>query len=386
MQSSRPAETRTAADSAAAGTSSTQLMRAIALCSVAFIASSGLASWLTSDEDQSVVGFVEAERCELRAQQAGRVNSLLVKPGELVHSGAPVLVYELAELEQSITQLQQQIAGLEDQCAQAQARADVELAWRLKDLDSEILQAKIDAAGFLKEQFTSQLKHRALSSVMERGVDYQNASLNEPVVRPLVFTPTPRSTRVQTLLEQQEAVNAVEVYGVQIEICDARVSRLEKLKAALSEQVDAACGVDRLERELTVARDELLALKSKSAKQQLLANGHGVVTQLSVSAGQQLAAGDLVAEFYDRQRRFITAQVPSELAHRFAAETQVKVFFAGDEPYAGTVVGSPLQAESQPLTAAGSAVMVPVRIEPAGKLWPDVAFGSAVSIQVPREL
>ena len=361
-----------------------QWKRGVLMCVIAFAASSTLTGWMGASDVPDVVGQLEATRVEITAEHDGRIQELQLAAGQQVKTGDHVLTLERSSIQCSIDEHLAQIASLKSELAQAKAKSDVELAWRLKSLDSEILKAKLDAASYLKEQFAFQLKKEAWTNSVEKGIAFPAAE-RDPIVEPLVYRPsaTTRTNRLQALLEQQEALNAVEVYGVQIEMCDDRVQNLESLKDSLPEKIAIAYGVERLEQQLADAESELACCREIEQQFELQAANYGVVTRLFVKAGDAVQAGDTIAELRDEAQRFVTAHVPSHVANRFAIDTEVTLVFPGDEYRRGVVVEVPLQADRQ-ADVKSDEVTVPIRIEHTDKLWPTVPFGSTVSVKMPE--
>lgn len=357
--------------------------RTLAVVGLAFFASCFLTGWVQFGEVPSYSGFLQAEVTRLEAPFDARVESWLVDEGQEVRQGDPIMTLADPGLGARIEQLNAELKEAHAELEQAVARADVELSWRLRSLDSEILRTRIESAGYLKEQFNYELKNKAYDDWDDVPGYFSDSDPNQ-VVKPLVYRTNARSqTRFQAMLDQQEAVNASEVVGVQIEMCDKRIKHLESLKAELPLNVRRANGVDLAERKVERLEAEVERLSRQEQELRIVSVGFGTASTREVSVGDHVRKGDLLMELYDEHQLSIAVEVPSHEAPAFVEGAVVKLVFPGNEVREGSVLGSSHRAYRHEEEVAGqSESVVRIRIQPRGQLWPVVPIGSSVKVAI----
>lgn len=325
-------------------------------------------------------GRLRAESATLTAAHAGRIEQWLVAPGDEAAYRQPLLVLADDGLAERVARQRLEHAALLAEWKQAQARAEVDLAWRLKELESEILATQLRTADFLKEQFNQQMEGVAWREfVGPCGEGGDEPAASRGAFQPVFYeVGTPDEARVRALLRQEAALNAAETFAAQIKLCEQRLAELAQLKRDLPEHVRRAAGVDVAELRLKRCEAELQALQDQQARLSLDSPAGGIVGEFQKRAGEEVAAGDPIVVILDHDRRYITVDVPSREVPALAVGTRVALFFPGGHERAGRVkqVAPHTTAED----ASGSDALVRVRIEPAGKLWPTAPIGSAVEV------
>jgi len=91
-----------------------------------------------------------------------------------------------------------------------------------------------------------------------------------------------------------------------------------------------------------------------------------------------VAAGEALVMILDRDRPFVEVEVPSQQVKRIKVGQTVRLEFAGEER-TGRVDAIAPQAQRRDQSSDS---WITVRITPAGKLWPEVPIGSAVSVRL----
>ena len=348
----------------------------VILC-VAFAGSLVLSICLDGGRPQTVTGTLQAPQTQVLASRPVTLSEHLVQELELVRQGQEVARVADETRQAAIRSQQQLCEALQAEFDQVQAQTDLELAWRIKELEAEILQQQLLSADLLKRQFNSQLMYHAWKKVSQSDQKHFHRSADQLLV-PILFeeSATVAPTPFQALLEHQTARNAAEVSAVQIEICDQRIDRLKRLRGELPDKVRSAAEIDRVQARLDLARTKLEQLQASQIEDHVVAQGFGTVIQRHGQPGVCLQAGDPVVTLLDRHRCFVAVDVPSEFVGRFEENGSVRLRFAGDLEREGRVSHVPLR------TSPGQTT-VRVQIEPAGLLWPQVPVGSEIQVYVP---
>ncbi|MEO1997031.1 MAG: hypothetical protein ABGZ17_17320 [Planctomycetaceae bacterium] len=321
-----------------------------------------------------VTGTLRAPETRVVAPGAVTLREHLVQELDLIRQGQDVARVEDESLLESIRSQQLQCDALRGELDQVRAQADLELTWRIKDLEAEILQQQLLSADLLKRQFNSQLMFHAWKKVSQSGQSQFHHAAGQVLV-PILFevsSPSP----FQALLEHQTARNTADVCAVQIAICDQRIERLKRLRGDLPDKVRSAAEIERVQIRLRQAEIQLEQLQACHVNSAVVSDGFGTVIQRHGLPGVRLQAGDPIVTLLDRHRRYVAVDVPSEFVGRFVENRSVVLSFAEDLQRMGRVRQIPLH------TSPGQST-VQVQIEPTGLLWPQVPIGSEIQVRIP---
>jgi len=198
----------------------------ISLCAIAI--GVGVTRWLDSSSSQTFIATLESHTTLVQAPRAGRIQKILLETGATVQPGDSVLLLEDEMLSHKIAAKHQQVASINTELSQRRASADVDLAWRLKDLNTEILSTRLKIAGYLKVQFNQQLEQHAFHKVpavnTQVAAFQPSAEIITPLVREDAFS---NAESIRKLLEHEAIQNAAEVSQVQIELCEERLGEIK---------------------------------------------------------------------------------------------------------------------------------------------------------------
>jgi len=344
---------------------------------VAFTASLATSFCVDGGRPLLLTGTLQAPETCVTAPGAVTLSEHLVQARELVRQGQDVARVEDAAVPELIRNQQMQCAALRAELEQVNARADLELAWRIKDLDAEILQQQMLSADLLKRQFNSQLMFHAWKRASESTHNRWNLT-NGRQLMPILFevAATTNATPFQALLEHQTARNDADVYAVQIKICDQRIERLERLRSELPDKVRSAAEIERVQARLQQCETQLQQSQQRSTSPCVVSHGFGTVVRQHGVPGDRLQAGDPIVTLLDRHRCYVAVDVPSDLVGRFVEDSTVVLVFAAGLEREGRLRTIPLR------TSPGQST-IRVQIEPTGKLWPRVPIGSEIRVRVP---
>lgn len=357
------------------------LIRSALLVGVA-LAAGCLTAWLLArHEGRRFIGRLEAQTTFVNAERGGVVTALLVREGDRVSLDDPLVSVCDSELQAQIVRITDEVQLLESQRDQAQAAAAVELAWRIKEIDADIVETQLRSADYLKEKFDWELERSMWADVLSNHETVMFEDGGQAFQSLLLKARLPAEQRMSAILKHETAANAVDVSAVQLEICNARLEQLRNLKDQLPERVRQTAGVDVAERRLAQAQQALARLEERSAELVVASTAIGTVGVFRARPGDRLQPGDPIVEILDDARRWVVVLVPSGSIPEFTPERKLLLTFPGRRQRTGRVVAVAPQTQR-----AGSEDMldplVMVRVEQTGALWPDAPLGSRVDVQL----
>lgn len=347
---------------------------------LAMAAGTGLAMLLANREPDRFPGRIEARTAFVNAGHAGILAELLVNEGDRVNLDQPLAKLTDPDLESQISDTAAQTAVHEKERAQAEAAAEVELAWRIKELDNDIVATELRSADYLKEKFDWELERSMWADVLSSS---ETAMFDDdtPAFQTLILkSRVPGEQRMNAMLKHETADNAVAVSGVQVEICQEALARLRKTKEQLPERVRRQCGVEVAQQRVEQSQAALARLEARRNELVVTSTAVGAVGLFRARPGDHLQPGQPIVEILDDAQRWVVAAVPSSRAPEFAPQRIVRLTFPGGLVRTGTVVSVPPQTdrsggnERDPLLS--------VRIEQSGAAWPSVPLGSRIDVQL----
>lgn len=349
--------------------------RTALLLAGAFFGSLMLTGWMESSAETFWKGRLEARSLTLVAPRDTRIASIEIREGEEVVPGRELLKLDAGSLRQELADGERAVRELEFDLRQATARAEVDLAWRVESLDTEIHQTRLKSAELLKEKYYAELGSVAWSEFLASRGDIRTASAS-PFSSALFELALPDEARIRALLQQEAAHNASEVFHAQVELCEQRLAELDALKKQLPKQVRDAEGLPRIEARLSETRQNVQNLREQLEQLTLASPAYGTVGVFRHRAGDDVAAGAPLVTILDRGRQCIVLTVPTRNLHQFQVGMPMHVVFPGGDRVEGILASIPPQAVVRP---DGESV-IDLRVEPVGKLWPAVPFGTEVTL------
>ncbi|REJ71678.1 MAG: HlyD family efflux transporter periplasmic adaptor subunit [Planctomycetota bacterium] len=354
-------------------------LRTALILGLAFSSGLALTIAVSRHRGDGWTGRIAARTTYVTAHQSGIVIDHLVEEGDSVVSGQSLLTLADEQLKLQIERKQEQIAALETQLSQAQAHAEVELAWRMKEIDADIVETQLRSADYLKERFDHELEQSMWSDALS-GFETVLFDQGDSAFKSLVAgARIPNSQRMHAMLRMELASNAIDVSAAQVEICDEQLRRLEELKQRLPAYVSEQAGVDVAEKNLSRARAELARLESRQTSLTIASTAIGQVGVFQTRPGDHVRPGDPIVELLDPARRWLIVDVPSSRITEFTPDRAVELVFPGDEERTGRVHSIAPQAFT---CRDGSEATVSVRVEQSGKVWPDLPIGSHVAVRL----
>ena len=353
------------------------------LISLAFSAGTGLAWLLEWNGFQSFPGTLAARTTVITTDRVARVHEISVKTGQAVVPGDLLLQLVDVQLEDKLISKRREIAELETEIVRSRATAEVELAWRRRELQSEIFQTRLKEASLSQEKLNKQVEQIAwkeqLSNV-DASINSTLSAVDHPFRSIYLDVHQPDERRLQAMLREDAAAAAAETLATQISLCEQQLKKLDELGQALEIRIRTSSGVDLAETRLTGAKQELASLQSKFQELTMNSPVYGTVAELKLQSGDQVPHGTSIIEILDESQPHVIAQFPVSSVTHLKHGSKVVLIFPANQQRIGIVTSIPPQTS---LNISGSESQLAVKVEPAGKLWPKLPVGSQVKVMLP---
>ena len=361
--------------------------RTVFICLIALAGGIGFARWLEHRSCDIHTGHLAAQKVTIVAHVDGRIERLVAGAGERIEKGQEVVTLSNDQLETRFSECEHELAELQAELQQAQAKVQVELTWRSKNLDSEIFDTRLQLAECLQEKFTQNLTMLAWQDIAMDEEYISSTQSNTEIFRSLFDErEKPDEQRITAMLRQEAARNAVEVYAAQIELCEKRLDSLSTIKSNLPDQLRHAMGVDVAESRLQQKTTELEQLDRQRRQLALRTTALGTVGVFQYQPGDHVSVGAPIVEILDHDQLYLEVAIPSKQVSSVTAGQEVELMFPGRQRRTGIIKEIPPQtmACSHEMAAQGEDSLVLVQVTPCGKLWPELPIGSAVEVIVPK--
>lgn len=322
----------------------------------------GAAAFRTFNRFETSFGYLQAKSRGIYARRDARIAAILVKPGDIVEPGSPLVTLQDLQLERQIREMQQRISVQKAQLDERTARSEVELQNRKQALETEIFNVRMQKAG-LERSINS---HEAYQGVSNAGI------------RPI--SDGDQAPAISSAAEETP-------FQPQIRMCDDRIARLDQEASKLPEEIRTACGVKTAEARLAQLQQELSELEQEQKTLTLAAEVHGTVGVLQAQVGDLVAPRQQIVSLMDEDQPYLIVKVPSEKLADYAPGTPLRILFPGKVEMEGRVEVIPPQAETLQKTADSkheAPAQVAVVVAPVGAEWPKIPFGATVEVQRDR--
>ncbi len=381
------ADTAPAHSETTAPGSELSLLRLLPLATVALFAGLGATALLARAGEVRLIGFLRAEQSIVYAPRSGRVEAVQARSGEAIQPRQALIQLADESLDREISVKSREVTSLQASLEQCRAKAEVEMSLQRKDVDDDLLRTRLEAAKFLRESYAAKLEHVTLRNLAKESASgrWLAASpdfLSQPE-RIFDSIPTepvavPQGMRFSIVMRQELALNLAEVNKASSEFCEHHIAELEKLRKDLPEMIRKAAGVDVAEAKLAQAAEQFEALNKQKAAMSVTSPGHGIVGSFSKHVADPVGVGEALVTVHDRERPFVEVDVPSREVIKLHVGQTLRLDFAGEDR-TGRVAFICPQAHNRNGDADS---WITVRVHPAGKLWPEVAIGSAIGVRM----
>jgi multidrug resistance efflux pump len=356
--------------------------RVLILSVIALVAGIAAATWIEQARNEELAGFLQARALTLVADRDAQLAEVFVRQGDVVEAGQPVLRLRDDQLVVTLENQRREVARLETEVSQFEAKLLVEIAWREKALDAELFETRLKSSQCLQQQFTSEIESLAWKEFGSDATQTAIADNSDQTLGPLVYDRmTPDERRIRAALRKEAARNSQEVSTAQLELCEQRLKQIESLKAGLPDKIRKSMGIDLVRSRLEQARADLARLEQQQESLSLTAAKPGLVGVFRQQVGDHVIAHQPIVEIFSEQQPYLIVRIPSSRLADFRIGTVVGLRFPGGELGQGRVSEIPPQTSAIP--DEGSLLettRVTAHIEPVGKLWPALPIGTTVEV------
>jgi multidrug resistance efflux pump len=361
--------------------------RVVVFSLLAFAAGIGAAFWLSRMSFERFPGYLQARLKTVTAGREARIARILVTPGTIVTAGQPLVVLEDKELEQALAARRQEIESLEIELSRTRAALEVELDIKRRDILDRVFETKWRLAQ-LQRQPAPLLGETPLAA----GIAGQWKNGLPPVVtlveRPSLIFDNPYRLELASNVKAAPARKPESIPApamTEMTLCAEHIAQLEKMSRELPEKISRSMGVDLAQARLDHARSLLAALERQKTDLTLLADSAGMIGVFHKQVGDRVGANESIVQLLDEEEPYVLLQIPSPRISDFAPGTIVDLRFPGGEKGKGRVESIPPQTSDLPdENGARQETIITAQIDPAGKLWPSIPFGSVVEVRRKR--
>lgn len=352
------------------------LRRTLAITGFALVASTILTGSIASPHRDRFPGCLCAEKQVVVAPKSGSIESLEVKPGQIVVPGNLLFRIVDHKLDTKRAELEQAVAKLEQELSSAQARADVETSQSIDQLESQVFAAENQLAEYLAAKYIESMRAKAWGDYGNLFDALASSKTDRLDIRPLTRELQDPSFQIEAMLKEADAENKSEALQTRIELSENRLKSLRLRAKELPKQHAIAAKVPQLEKRLADARERLASHQDPVAED-VTSPIYGMAGNVSRSIQDEVRTGEVLLEVFDRDREYLTATVPAQLAANLKPGSVVKIHFP-DLLREGLVEAIPPQAK----TNSKGEAEVELRILPSGKVWPFMPIGTTVEISL----
>lgn len=350
---------------------------AAGLAACALLAGTVMVRQLDGVRHERYAGRLAARGSTVSVPFDAELDAVLAPTGTLVKRGTPIVRLRNSLVLRQIADARRDIAALEKEHGQLEAKYLVELDWRKRSIEAEMFETRIKSAGFLRQKLSHEVEQLAWKAIEEDDQPRDAASAGRLVDQIGFRTVSRKEERVDTLLKSEAARNATEVAAAQVELCDQRLAELKTLLEEIPGRVRTSIGIELVEQKLADAKETLATLEAQESALTLTAESTGVVGVYRSECGGHVAAHGVIVQILDEDRPYLELEVPAERVVELRAGDKVELLFPGEVERTGRIESIPPQTAP---VEAGARPIIRVPVAPAGKLWPTLPFGTTVEV------
>lgn len=404
------------------------MVRTVSLLACAMLVGCLVVYWLSMRSNAPLRGVLSADITSIRVPAESKLLAASVEPGQEVFSGDTLLTLEKTEHLAMIDLQERRVLELGQQLEQAEAQAALDLAWRTRELDRELADVRtrahliqevkrsspepfrsaalqpISADSLRSAPQTRQIRVQTVSRRgTSQGLSGARRSPNSLLFigasgESMVGLATPdHLERPRPLPDASQAAppgaappgaapitlasepKPEEMLSIEAQTVERRLARLEELRGTLPDQVRRAAGVEGIRVQYDEAAQRLKEMKTLSRDIAVLCPAYGKVGQVRYKPGDTMSAGEIMLKILHSDRRYVVLNVPTRRVNEIQPGMFVDLVFPGNEYYRGRVSNLPMLAET---TLSGGQSLVTVRVEPTGRLWPEIPIGSQIDVLI----
>lgn len=355
--------------------------------------SGGICCWAVANtRQQRYLGYYQALSVPITTPVGGQIQKWQTQPGDVVDAGVPLLTLSLTQQQGELARQQAEVSQLQSTLSHARRELADEMSRQRHVLEEALFQAKLQSAGYLRQEFSDRIIHlsaqqRSRIPVPEqaKGVLASNSLPLTPLLQSgLLSTEETQVSPFEPLLYREAARNAVAAARTQVKLCDERLQTLQRDLGQLESRLAAQFDIAGREAQLAAAQQALQEFETQHpATQAVVSTAHGTVGVLHHQPGTQVQAHEQIATLFDEDQPYVLLPVPAQALADLPMGTEVAVVFPGKITRHGIVQAVPplavnIPQANNPLPPNPGTVQL--RIRPTGQVWPRIPFGAEVEV------
>ncbi|GIX04529.1 MAG: hypothetical protein KatS3mg114_0398 [Planctomycetaceae bacterium] len=310
------------------------------------------------------------------APREAHLKEWFIHEGDWVEPGTPLFSLEDQALERAWKACQEEVAALNAELARGEAQVQLELSWRLRDIQREKLDLQLKSISHEHLRLHHLVEQVAWEERLLHSCERQWWQEHELAPMTLV-TELPSLERMQELLRRDAAETAERTHHAQRELCQQRLRELAELERQLMHQVQAAAGIEVTRARLESAQRTLEQLSAAREANLVRSPWYGRVTGLLGQTGAPLQQGQTVLTLLDEDQMHAVASLPATHLATTTSGTKVLLRFPNRRWYEGKIV---LISQRATVNHHSAEAVVAATIEPSGKLWPKLPTGTLLHV------
>lgn len=354
------------------------LGRTIALLGATFGLSVVLTGSISRSKQDRFPGRLLADKDAILATTDGTLSEIMVKSGEVVSENQPLVVLAKPKMQVQLDGIDQQIQRLEAELCSAQAKAGVESQRLVEELDQQIFKLEDQIAVLGGDCFIERVRAKAWSEQSNYITALTSTEVPITGIQPLTKDFKNPRTEIQSILQEAEAENRAETLKARIELCQNRLTIIRSRKDQVVKQYESAVGVPQIEKQLAQVRQQRDDLSQKSEPETMQSRRYGITGSIARQPNEEVKAGDVLLEVFDRDHEFLEAHVPARLASVLKPGAIVLVHFPDDVTREGQIEAIPPETSRTSKNESD----ITIRVLPTGKVWPYLPVGSTVDVSI----
>lgn len=335
--------------------------------------------WLDRRGDSAVTGVLQAHTTAITSAQRCRVIQVLTKVSDSAQPGTPLVQLDDEKLSARLLTKERELAEAESECQRTLAAADVELAWRIREIEGEVYQTRRQLTSLQQELVARQVEQIAWHDHLQRLESWTSAEEQPASIRPILLaSAVPDAARLAALLKEDAAESAAQSLQEQVGLAQKRLANLDEVKELLGTKVRVSLGVDVARARRERLQEELALLKRQREQLLVVSPCHATVGVWRAQPGDLVEPGATIVELFDPDQMSVAFPAPPNLLSDLSPGDILEIEFPGRIRRQGRVAAWPPQAMGT--TAISAEREVILTLQPTGKLWPRLPIGTQVRI------
>ncbi|RPI90996.1 MAG: hypothetical protein EHM42_00505 [Planctomycetaceae bacterium] len=337
-------------------------------------------------------GFLQASSQMATAGREATVERLLVEPGSIVATGAPLATLSDESLTRRLREQRHEVEARDRELARLEAELECRLQQEMLQIDDRIFDTRIKAAELERKARANPMDPQASGSwptLAGEGLApfrdrFQRPAIlyDDGVVRKALGEVPAKKSPGSPRRDTADSRSRSESFST---FCEERIHELEDRRQELPERIARTLRTEDERARLEFARQELALLESQQAMLTVRAEAPGRVGVFLKRAGERVAPQEPLVQLFDEESPYLLLQIPSRRIADFAPGTELELRFPGGRVGAGRVAEFPPQTTAVTGEATVRAeTYLNVQVVRVGALWPELPFGSQVAVRRTR--